>query len=139
IGSHTVTAMVARGDRVTVIDDLSTGTKSRLAGLAGKMTFVEGDIRDAATIDRAMQGVTHVLHLAALPSVSRSVKDPMASHDVNANGTVRVLEAARKAGVKRVVVASSSSVYGDTLEAGPKHEKLPLRPASPYAATKLAT
>ena len=139
IGSHSVHALVARGDRVTVLDDLSTGRRERLSDFEAQVRFLNGDIRDPAAVEAAVAGCTHVLHLAALPSVQRSLADPLKTHEVNATGTLRLLEASRQAGVKRVVVASSSSVYGDPPEEGPKHEAMAPRPASPYAASKLAT
>ena len=123
-------------DEVTALDNLSTGARSNLDGLA--VDFVEGDIADADTLDRVATGADAIVHLAARPSVPRSVKDPVASHNANATGTVNVLEAARRAGDIQVVVASSSSVYGSN-PALPKHEDLATRPLSPYAASKLAT
>src|SRR5439155_15086317 len=102
-----------------------------------EIEFINGDIRDGATVARAMQGVDYVLHQAALPSVPRSVSDPLASHECNATGTLYVLIAARDAGVKRVVYASSSSVYGDSPTL-PKREDMPTDPLSPYAVNKLA-
>jgi len=123
-------------DEVVVLDDLSSGRVENLAGC--DVTFVEGSILDDGALDAAMVDATAVVHLAARPSVPRSLVDPVASHAVNATGTVQVLEAARRAGGPQVVVASSSSVYGanPTL---PKHEDLALHPMSPYAASKLAT
>jgi UDP-glucose 4-epimerase len=123
-------------DAVVAFDDLSTGVRANLDGLDS--TFVEGDILDSAALDAAFDGAGAVVHLAARPSVPRSIVDPMRSHLVNATGTVQVLEAARRAGDIHVVVASSSSVYGanPTL---PKHEGLATFPLSPYAASKLAT
>src|SRR5439155_2073223 len=102
-----------------------------------EIEFINGDIRDGATVARAMQGVDYVLHQAALPSVPRSVSDPLASHECNATGTLNVLIAARNAGVKRVVYASSSSVYGNSPTL-PKPEDMPTDPLSPYAVNKLA-
>lgn len=121
---------------VVVVDDLSTGSEANLEGL--DVTFVEGSILDAGLLDRVVRGASSVVHLAARPSVPRSIADPVASHTVNATGTVEVLEAARRAGGVHCVVASSSSVYGAT-PALPKQEDLPTRPVSPYAASKLAT
>lgn len=120
---------------VTVLDNLSTGFRSNLDGLA--VDLVEGDILDPDALDGCITGATAVVHLAARPSVPRSVKDPVASHLANATGTVNVLEAARRAGDVQVIVASSSSVYGAN-PALPKHEDLATRPMSPYAASKLA-
>lgn len=123
-------------DSVTVLDNLSTGFASNLDGVGAD--FVEGSINDASTLDRCVAGASAIVHLAARPSVPRSVKDPVASHGANATGTLEVLEAARRAGDVQVIVASSSSVYGSN-PALPKNEDLATRPMSPYAATKLAT
>jgi len=123
-------------DDIVVIDDLSFGFRSNLDGL--NVTFIEGSILDEDLLATAMEGVSSVVHLAARSSVPRSIAHPMAAHEDNTTGTVRVLEAARAQGDVQVIVASSSSVYGanDTL---PKHEGLAARPVSPYAASKLAT
>jgi UDP-N-acetylglucosamine/UDP-N-acetyl-alpha-D-glucosaminouronate 4-epimerase len=144
IGSHLVEALLRRGVSVVVLDDLSTGKRTNLdeafgARQAGapEPLFVEGDIRDRAAVARAMKGVTHVLHQAALGSVPRSVADPQTTHEVNATGTLNLLLAARDAGVARFVYASSSSVYGDTPTL-PKVETMATAPLSPYAITKLA-
>ena len=136
IGANLSRRLVERGDGVVVVDDLSTGDRDNLRDL--DVTFVEGTILDAATLDTAMRDASAVVHLAARPSVPRSISDPVASHLANASGTVEVLEAARRAGNLHVIVASSSSVYGanPTL---PKHEDLATMPLSPYAASKLAT
>jgi UDP-glucose 4-epimerase len=137
IGSNLVHALVARGEEVVVLDDFSTGRRKNLAGLDGKFTLVEGDVRDARAVDRAMAGCDFVLHEAALPSVPRSVEAPLESNAVNVDGTLAVLEAARRTGVKRVVFAASSSAYGETPTL-PKVETMPPLPLSPYAAAKLA-
>jgi UDP-glucose 4-epimerase len=123
-------------DQVVVLDDLSTGRGDNVAGLAG-VDLVEGSILDASVLDELVSGVDAIIHLAARPSVPRSIQDPMASHDANATGTMQVLEAARRHGPIHVVVASSSSVYGanPTL---PKREDMVAMPVSPYAASKLA-
>jgi UDP-glucose 4-epimerase len=136
IGANLSRRLVERGDAVVVVDDLSTGDRDNLRDL--DVTFVEGTILDAATLDTAMRDASAVVHLAARPSVLRSISDPVASHLANASGTVEVLEAARRAGNLHVIVASSSSVYGanPTL---PKREDLATMPLSPYAASKLAT
>lgn len=123
-------------DAVVAFDDLSSGSAANLDGVAADL--VEGTILDPAALDAVLDGAASVVHLAARPSVPRSLADPVASHDANATGTVNVLEAARRAGCGHVVVASSSSVYGDNPEL-PKHEGLATRPMSPYAASKLAT
>jgi UDP-glucose 4-epimerase len=136
IGANLSRRLREQGEAVVVVDDLSTGSIENLRGL--DVTFVEGTVLDPATLDGAMRDASTVVHLAARPSVPRSIADPMASHLVNATGTVEVLEAARRAGDLHVIVASSSSVYGanPTL---PKHEELAPLPLSPYAASKLAT
>jgi UDP-glucose 4-epimerase len=121
---------------VVAFDDLSTGSKENLAG--GAAQLVVGSILDQEAVDDVVAGAASVVHLAARPSVPRSIEDPVASHEVNATGTVRVLEAVRRHGVPHVVVASSSSVYGAN-PALPKHEDLAPAPLSPYAASKLAT
>ncbi|WP_317623451.1 NAD-dependent epimerase/dehydratase family protein [Streptomyces noursei] len=120
---------------IRVVDDLSTGTRSNLTGLG--VHFREGSVLDADLLDRAFRDVDTIVHLAALPSVPRSVKAPLASHHANATGTLSVLEAARRAGDVHVIAASSSSVYGSNPEL-PKHERLRPSPMSPYAASKLA-
>ncbi len=137
IGSNIVAELVKEGKHVRVFDDLSTGKKENLTDVMKSIEFVQGDIRDAGVLGEAMRGVDVVLHQAALPSVPRSVRDPLSSHEVNATGTLNVLIAAREAGVRRVVNASSSSVYGDS-PALPKHEEMATNPLSPYAVSKLA-
>ncbi|MEP7338248.1 MAG: SDR family oxidoreductase, partial [Acidobacteriota bacterium] len=136
IGSHIAEALVKRGDRVRVLDNLSTGKRENLAHIAGEVEFIEGDIRDYETTLRAMEEVSVVFHEAAIPSVPRSVKDPQLNHDNNVNGTFNVLLAARDAEVKRVVFAASSSAYGET-EVLPKQEEMRPSPLSPYAVAKL--
>ena len=136
IGSHLARRLSADGHAVRVLDNLSTGSRANLDGASG-IELVEGDIRDADTCRRAIRDVELVFHVAALPSVPRSIADPWASHDHNVNGTMRVLEAARAAGVKRVVYSSSSSVYGDTPTL-PKVESMEPLCRSPYATAKLA-
>ncbi len=123
-------------DEVVVVDDPSRGSRSNLEGTAAKL--VEGTILDARLLDEVIDGASAVVHLAARPSVPRSIADPVASHDANATGTVQVLEAARRAGNPLVIVASSSSVYGAN-PVLPKREDLAPLPLSPYAASKLAT
>jgi UDP-glucose 4-epimerase len=147
IGNNLARALVERGDtngapvpvKVRGIDNFATGRKENLDGIAGHpdFDFIEGDITDPATIGKAMAGVDYVLHQAAIPSVPRSIQDPVATHHANVTGTLRVLEAARHAKVKRLVYASSSSVYGDT-PILPKREDMPTNPRSPYAVSKLA-
>jgi UDP-glucose 4-epimerase len=138
IGSHLVDRLIASEHEVVGIDDLSTGHLANLEHLDGRVRLVEGSILDPDALGDATGGVDAIVHLAARPSVPRSIADPVASHDANATGTLRVLEAARAQGDVHVVVASSSSVYGANPEL-PKHERLATRPMSPYAASKLAT
>lgn len=136
IGSHITEALVKRGERVRVLDNLMTGKRENLAHLLDRIEFIEGDIRDLEATRRAVADVNIVFHEAAIPSVPRSVADPVLNHDANVNGTFNVLLAARDAKVKRVVFAASSSAYGDT-ETLPKHEAMMPTPLSPYAAAKL--
>src|SRR5262245_7833274 len=137
IGSHLAEALTAAGKRVRVLDDLSTGLRANLAHIRPGPELVEGDVADADAVDRAVRGVTVVYHLAALASVQRSVERPDDTHRVCASGTLAVLEAARKAGARRVVYAASASAYG--VPAGEvQTEADPLVPLSPYAAAKLA-
>lgn len=136
IGSHLVEELVKQGQGVRVIDNLSTGKKENIKPFLEKIEFTEGDIRDLELVRAAMDGVDYVLHQAAVPSVPRSVKDPLISNSVNVEGTLNILVAARDADVKRVVYASSSSVYGDT-PVLPKHEDMKQEPRSPYAVSKL--
>jgi UDP-glucose 4-epimerase len=143
IGSHLVAALLRKGERVTVLDDFSTGRRDNLKAAlqerrgAPEPAIVEGDVRDRDLVGRTMRGVTHVLHQAAVPSVPRSVAEPLQSHEANATGTLNLLLAARDAGVKRFVYASSSSAYGDTPTL-PKIETMAAAPLSPYAISKLA-
>jgi UDP-glucose 4-epimerase len=137
IGSHIATRLAEMGQAVRVVDNLSTGSRANLAHLDGRIEFIEGDLSDQRTSARAVEAVDVVFHVAALPSVPRSLADPWGSHDANVNATVRLLQAAHAAGVRRVVVSSSSSVYGDTPTL-PKVEDVEPRPRSPYAASKLA-
>jgi UDP-glucose 4-epimerase len=136
IGSHIVDALVARGDEVRVLDNLSTGFRENLAEVAQQIEFIEGDLRDASCVARAVQGVEVVFHEGAMPSVPRSIEDPLTSFEVNARGTFNVLEAARASKVRRVVFAASSSAYGDTAVL-PKVESMLQQPQSPYAADKV--
>jgi UDP-glucose 4-epimerase len=137
IGSHLVRRLLADGGRVRVIDNLSTGDLANLTEVRDEIDFVEGDVADAALAARAVQEVDVVFHLAARGSVPRSIADAWGSHDANVNATVRLLEAARHGGVRRVVYSSSSSVYGDTPTL-PKVESVEPLPRSPYAASKLS-
>lgn len=136
IGSGIVGALVARGERVRVIDDLSTGTEANLAPYRDRVDFIKGDIRDERACASAVKGVQFVLHQAALRSVPRSVDDPLSTDEVNVHGSLMVLQSARTAGVERLVYASSSSVYGDN-PALPKVESMTPMPKSPYAVSKL--
>jgi nucleoside-diphosphate-sugar epimerase len=137
IGSHIAEELVKRGERVRVIDNLSTGTSENLQHLIGEIEFIEGDLRDLEAVARVVEGVHFVMHQAAIPSVPRSIKDPKGSTENNLNATLHLLVAARDAGVKRVIYASSSSVYGDSPTL-PKREDFSPAPLSPYAASKLA-
>jgi UDP-glucose 4-epimerase len=135
IGSHVVHTLLARGQSVRVADDFSSGLRENVPS-AVTPDLVEGDLSDPAVAARAVDGVKYVIHLAAIPSVPRSVKDPVRSHRANVEGTLNVLIAARDAHVKRVVFAGSSSAYGDTPTL-PKHEGMPSNPLSPYALQKV--
>jgi UDP-glucose 4-epimerase len=137
IGSHLVDRLLELGHAVRVLDNFSTGHRANLRRTLAHIELIEGDLRDPDTVRRAMQSAEIVLHQGALPSVPRSVNDPRTSNAVNVEGTLNVLLAARDAGVRRVVVASSSSVYGDTPTL-PKVETMPPTPRSPYAISKLA-
>jgi UDP-N-acetylglucosamine/UDP-N-acetyl-alpha-D-glucosaminouronate 4-epimerase len=136
IGSNTVDELVRRGHSVTVLDDLSGGKEQNLAGVRDKIDFIRGTITDRATLEKACRAAEYVLHLAARTSVPRSVKQPLETNEVNVDGTLNVLVAARDAGVRRVVFASSSSIYGDTPTL-PKHEEMTPAPISPYGVSKL--
>jgi UDP-glucose 4-epimerase len=137
IGSHICERLVRDGQKVRVLDDFSAGKEENLSSFRNDVEVIRGDIRDRDTVSRAMRGVDIVFHEAALGSVPRSVADPVTTHEVNITGTLNILLAARDAGVRRVVFASSSSVYGETPEL-PKHERMELQPLSPYALSKLA-
>jgi nucleoside-diphosphate-sugar epimerase len=135
IGSHQTEELVRRGHMVRVADNLSTGHRHNLAHLSG-VEFLEGDLADMAFAARAVAGMDYVLHQAAIPSVPRSVKDPISSNRANVDGTLNILIAARDAGIKRLVFAGSSSEYGDSPTL-PKHEDMPSSPLSPYALQKV--
>ena len=135
IGSHLVEALVLRGQSVRVLDNLSTGKTSNLAPWLDGIEFIEGDLRDSGAVRRACRGIELVLHQGALPSVPRSIADPIASNDCNVGGTLNVLVSARDEAVRRVVYAGSSSAYGDTPTL-PKREDMPANPLSPYAISK---
>jgi nucleoside-diphosphate-sugar epimerase len=136
IGSGILRALLDRGEPVRVLDNCRTGRRETLESLGSRAEVIEGGVEDPAAVERAVQGVEFVLHQAAIPSVQRSVESPLESHAANLTGTLVLLEAARRAGVRRFVYASSSSVYGETPEL-PKVETMPPNPASPYAAGKL--
>src|SRR5438132_6134331 len=136
IGSHLVETLTAQDRRVRVFDDFSTGLKSNLDGL--RTEIVTGDLANVESVQRAMEGVNVVYHLGALASVARSVEDPGATHRACNTGTLNVLDAARRAGARRVVYAASSSAYGGRSDPNGQIEAAPLEPLSPYAAAKLA-
>jgi len=137
IGSHVVDESLRRGHAVKVLDNFSSGRRSNITHFADDIELVEGDVRSYERAHNAVSGVDVVIHLAALPSVPRSVQDPLTTNEVNVTGTLNVLLAARDADVRRVVLASSSSVYGAN-EFLPKHEELIPHPISPYGVSKLA-
>jgi UDP-glucose 4-epimerase len=143
IGSHLVEHLLGAGERVRVVDDFSSGTRSNLenarraAGGSGELEVRDGSLADADFADDAIRGASYVLHQAAIPSVPRSVAEPLRTHAANATGTLNALQAAKTHGVKRFVYASSSSAYGDTPTL-PKVETMPTSPLSPYAIQKLA-
>src|SRR5438132_7785851 len=135
IGSHLAEELVHRGHRVRVVDSLITGKRRNLDHISG-VEFLEGDLAETIVAARAVQGMDYVLHQAAIPSVSRSVTDPITSNRANIDASLNVLVAARDAGVKRLVYAGSSSAYGNTPTL-PKVETMPTSPLSPYALQKL--
>ncbi len=137
IGSHLVHHLVGLGESVRVIDNFSTGKRENIADLHGRIDLIEGDITDATALERSVKGVDYILHQAALPSVPRSVQDPLTTDFNNVRGTLMLLIAARDAKVKRVVQACSSSAYGDTPTL-PKIETMKQNPLSPYACSKAA-
>lgn len=136
IGSHLVRACLDAGESVRVLDDFCTGKRENLAAVARDVELVEASVSDLAALERAARGCEVVYHHAAIASVPRSVEDPAGTHAVNATGTLNALEAARRAGARRFVFASSSAVYGDD-EGLPKREEMPTCPRSPYALQKL--
>src|SRR6266851_5032548 len=138
IGSSLVRALLERGDEVRGIDNFATGRRENLTGMLSRIDFREADILDLDAMHKACAGVDYVMHQAAIPSVPKSVLDPLGSNRANVDGTVNVLVAARDAKVKRVVYAASSSAYGDTPTL-PKHEAMTPNPISPYAVAKLAS
>src|SRR5437660_3876635 len=135
IGSNTVDELVSRGHSVVVLDDLSAGKDDNLAEIRNKITIIKGSITDIEVVRKAMYEAEYVLHLGARTSVPRSIKDPLETNRVNIEGTLNVLVAARDAKVKRVVLAASSSAYGET-PVLPKVETMQPQPISPYGVTK---
>jgi nucleoside-diphosphate-sugar epimerase len=136
-GSHIVHALVRRGEEVRVLDNLSTGRIANLAGVSGRIAFHEVDIRDPSAISPHFTAAQYIIHLAALPSVVRSIEDPLTANEVNLTGTLNVLLAARDAGVQRLVFAASAAAYGDN-PTMPRVETLIPDPLSPYALAKVA-
>ena len=137
IGSHIVSTLLEQGESVRVLDNFLTGKRENLAPFADHIELIEGDLRDAGTVRRAVSGVTCVFHQAALPSVPRSIREPLTTHEINVTGTLNLLLACRDSDVQRLVYASSSSIYGDSPQL-PKVETMAPQPKSPYAASKLA-
>ena len=137
IGHHLVAALVDRGDPVTVLDSEITGNVARLDAVRDQIRWISGDVRDRRTVLDAVRDADVIFHLAALPSVQRSVVDPVLTNEINVAGTIQVMEAAAEARVRRVVMASSSSVYGNSLQM-PRLESQELAPQSPYAVSKAA-
>ena len=135
IGSHIVRRLVENGEYVRVIDNLCTGSSDRLAGVVAAIEFVQADLAEPEVAERAVNSVDYVIHQAAIPSVQRSIRDPIASNRANITATLNLLEACRKRGVNKFVYAASSSVYGDTVVL-PKREEMPANPLSPYALQK---
>lgn len=138
IGSNLVAELVRRGEQVRVFDNFATGKRENIAEFVGDLEVVEGDLRDLEAVRQAVNGVHCILHQGALPSIQRSLEDPLTIYEVNTRGTLNLLIAAREAGVRRVIYASSSSVYGDN-PVLPKVEEMLPAPKSPYAASKLAS
>jgi UDP-glucose 4-epimerase len=138
IGSHLADHLLQRGFRVRVLDNFATGRRENVSGLAGDIELIEGDIQSYQRVEKAVSGCEVVFHQAALPSVQRSIHDPLTGNATNVTGTLNILLAARDHGVRRVVCASSSSVYGSASGLAPKREVDPTVPISPYATAKLA-
>src|SRR5215472_18690268 len=136
IGSHIVEELLRRNETVKVIDNFSTGKRENVEGFHSQAEIVEADISQAKNLAQLLKGTDYVIHQAAIPSVPKSIIDPVKSHQANVNGTLQLLVACREAGVKRVVYASSSSLYGDSPSL-PKHEGMMPNPLSPYGAQKL--
>ena len=136
IGSHIAEALVNDGEEVVIYDNLSSGYEHNIAAFRDKVKFIQGDVRDPETLKKAMQGVTNIFHEAALVSVFESVEKPYDNHNINLTGTLNVLTAAKEAGAKRLVVASSAAIYGND-PALPKQENMLPQPESPYALAKI--
>ena len=136
LGSWVVEALVEAGHRVRVLDDLSTGKRQNLEQVEGGIELIVGDIRGLALVSEAITGIEYIIHLAAIPSVTQSIHDPLSTNEVNVQGTLNLLQAAREARVKRLVFASSSSIYGNQPQL-PQHEDMSPRPLSPYSLQKL--
>jgi UDP-glucose 4-epimerase len=139
IGSNIVSELLKQGQQVVVLDNFATGKRENILPLMKNpnLTMIEGDLRSFHIVRSAVKGVDYILHQGALPSVPRSINDPITSNDVNILGMLNILEAAKEFGVKRVITASSSSIYGNS-ETLPKVETMPVNPLSPYALTKYA-
>ena len=135
IGSHIVEELLWRGDTVRVLDNFSSGTRANLESFKGNLEILEGDLRDSGAVKAAVRDVELIFHLAAFVSVPQSMLDPETCFSINVGGTVALLEAARRAGVSKVILSSSTAVYGDT-DVFPTTEETPLRPLSPYALSK---
>lgn len=137
IGSNLVAALLSNNENVRILDNFSTGRRQNIEPFVDQIEIIEGDLRSYHIVQQAVEGVDYILHQGALPSVPRSVSDPITSNEVNVLGTLNLLQAARNAGVKRIVSASSSSVYGNSKDL-PKQEGMLTNPLSPYAVSKLA-
>jgi nucleoside-diphosphate-sugar epimerase len=138
IGSNIVEALVQRGERVRVADNFSSGKRANLAGLMDRIELLEGDLAEPDVARQAVAGIEFVIHQAAIPSVPRSVADPLGNNRAGVTATLNLLVAAREAGVRRLVYASSSSAYGEAVQTAAKREDMPVRPLSPYGVAKLA-
>ncbi|MBC8146148.1 MAG: SDR family oxidoreductase [bacterium] len=136
IGNHIVRRLLELGHTVRVLDNLSTGKHANVSDIADRIDLVEGDVRSFHIVREVVEGIDVIFHQAALPSVPRSIKDPITTHEVGVNGTLNILQSARECGVGRVIFASSSSIYGNN-PVLPKHEELTPAPLSPYAVSKL--
>jgi len=137
IGSNIVAELIRRGENIRVLDNFSTGRRQNLQPFGDDIELIEGGLTDLSTVRQAIHGVDYVLHQGALPSVPRSVEQPISTNDVNVSGTLNVLVASRDEKVKKLILASSSSVYGNSQES-PKRETMPPQPLSPYAVSKMA-